>query len=344
MIELNTSKAGRHSLKPTLIETLNNKNLYPSNKEAFRNVNDSKNLLETRIRYINESSHKLSIINSNGFTIDIPGDNTWKNRLVIVVTLQWGQNCIVNASALKTHIPNVTEEQIIEILNNIKNNPFDYNTQELDFYYTVDLENIETDPYGIWIEDLNVQVIHNEFASRTTFFTRDAFYNINEKLVDNSELIYGTGVSLIYFTADSNIKESLFICLGNDSLEIKPIYYPGMKDGVYVNLIGDVRFSASKNNRKSLYIAPEDYILYGIYESPREFLERNKKRQSDKSQIDDMNKTFMRFHSEYGDDIKERLSVRETVLIGNMTIGDCFDMISELSKAENLLSKVFSRK
>lgn len=345
MIELNRSKAGRFSIKPTLRETLNNPNLQPSNKEAFIFSRDSDNLLECRIRYINESGQDLTIINSNGFSIDLPGDNTWKNRLVVSYTLQWGMHCDINAKALRVHLPNAEESDITEIINHIRTNPLEYGTNELDFFYVIDLEGIENDPYGIWIEDINVQVVSKQYAARTTFFTRDAFFNLDTELVKHSELIYSTGVSLNYFTNDINLTESLFVPLGNDSLEIKPIYYPGMQTGLYINLVGNAKFSASRNNRRGLYIAPEDYNLYGVYDSPRAYLEYLKSaKYTPKDRLHKLLNSYERFHDHFGDRKEDRLSLKDVTLFGDFTIGDFSEMIGELSKLEGLLSKVFIKK
>lgn len=339
MIDLNTSKAHRYSNRAILRVMLNNINHQPSNKHAFSNKRDSANLLEIRTRYINESSYDLSIITSNGLVIDLPPDNTWNNRLVVAITIQWGEDCEINKAAIRAQMPGVSEDIVNSLMNSIRNDPHEYGTQELDLFHVIELDSFESQPQGIWIEDLNVQLVDKQYAHRATFFTREAFYRSMPDLDEGDELIYGTGIGIRYFTSDPNITEPLYMFFGNDAITIKPTYMVNMATGIYINLAGNAEFAASSIKRKSLYISPEDYENYGIYKSARDIIELLKRERGiNKERLEKLLKTYERYHPK--DEIHRR-HVRDIYLTDDVTLGDVFDLISELGKVEQVFSRAF---
>ncbi len=345
MIELNTSKAQHYKKQFELFETFSNPNLNPYNKDAFRCYTNNSKLLETRIRYINESRHDISVIDASGFTIDIPAENGIRERLLICVTLQWGKDCVVNLKALQAHMKGADQKTIDSILSQITTRPIEYGTRELTFYYSVDLSDIESDPYGIWIENINTQIVSTPNAHKTTFFTKDAFYNYMDTLYATSELIYTTNLNMSYFTNERGEIPSVFIPVGNDAIEVKPVYHPSMRKGIYINLSGDARFVADKMNKNFLYLAPEDFREYGIYDSYRDFLDSVMgAKTGDRKHLERLLKTFKRYHRTLGDEDEDYLNLKEVKLFGSLTIGDFFELITEVNKLDSLLDKMFKKK
>lgn len=344
MIEINRSKAKHFKDQFVLSTVLENVNQHPSNKDVFGRYGDSSGTLEVRTRYINESKHDISIILANGATWDIPATNTTSNRLVVCLTVQWGDMCQFNLKALQSQMPDLTPTMELDIVNAITNQALEHKTKVLTFYYYVDISNIDRDPYGIWIEAVNSQVVCRTRAHTTTFFTRDAFYNPIEDVDDMAEIIYTTAMSFTYFNPSSDLGEPVFIPVGNDAVEVKQIYHPGMRKGLYINLTGEASFVASKTNKRFLYIAPEDFLDYGIYNSYREFIEIvGSAKTGDRKHMERLLKTFKRYHRSLGDEDEDYLKIKEIRILGDLTIGGFTELLNEAGKLDALLSKLFKK-
>lgn len=345
MIVFNYSKAKHYKQPFKLNELFDNPDLHPYNKDAFKSYTNNSKLVETRIRYINESRHDISIINGNGFTINIPADNGIRNRLIVCVTVQWGKDCDINLKALQSHMSDLEPDTIDKILSQVKTRQMEHGAEEVSFYYSVDLTDIRADPYGIWVEVINVQVVATNYADTCTFFTREALYRVLETLHDPENCFYATNLAFSYFTNDPSIVNPVFIPVGNDAIEVKPIQHPGYKTGLYINLDGGATFVADKTNRKSLAIMPEQFKEYGIYDSYREFLESvTGTKTGDRKHLERMLKTFKRYHRTLGDEDDDYLSIKEVRIVGSLTIGDFFELVTEVNKLDSLLEKVFRKK
>lgn len=336
MINKPLAKARVHSDFPSLLEDLYDPNMHPSNKDAFNYYYNSKNLVETRIRYINESNFDISLIGPNGFTMDIPKANCFRNRLIIAVTWEWGMDCEINYGALYKHIPFATEELINKIHNSIKvkhyNNP---SPKELSFFYKIDLNGIEDDRHGIFVEELNLQVVDTKYAAEITKYEKD-FIRVE---THEDEIDVGALSKIIYFTNDPNCKDPLFMLFGNELVLLEPTFIPNCKIGVKIALNGSARFMVDHTHSKQRFIEPKDYMLNGIYESASELINSlRKNKELSKDRIDKIISLLEKYapKEETTND-----SFKEFVIFGNLKIKHIIDFFAELGKIELVLSKIF---
>lgn len=332
------SKPGCHEQPPELDGDLYNINQHPGNKNVFNAIYNSNNLVETRIRYINESTQNISIIQGNGFTLDVPKGNTVRNRVMICVTIQWGSDCDINIGALKKHLPSATEQTLNDILNSIKSDPLEYGSREITFYYPVDLYGLDNTPDGIWIEDLSIQIISTKWSEQAIHHPKNSHGFTLESEEDES-FTPGSIIGINYYTDLPNITEPLYMLFGNDALLLKPVYVLGFKPGVHIQLNGNADFAARVDGRKSLYISPKNYRLYGIYNSAREVMDLLKSEKGhSKEHIERMLACFNKYHKT---EDERRMSIKDIYIAGDVTIGDVLEVVNELGKAEAVISKIF---
>ncbi|AEH03561.1 hypothetical protein AVT69_gp136 [Pseudomonas phage PhiPA3] len=302
--------------------------------------------VERKVRFINESFHDLSIIDGTGMTLDLPASRTAGSRLVVCVSYRWGHQVQFNPAAMLKHAPQADELYVRKITSLIRNT--DNNSpRELDLYYVVDLGSLDKDPYGIWIEPLNVQVVMTRYSKTTTFFTQDCFFNRNDELYEMEERVWATTVTLAYFVDDAKIVEKAYVPIGSDLLEVSPVYRPDVPRGIYINLRGDVSFAASKSNRRCLHVKPEEFQKYGIYRTCRDWEEAVKA--SAKGLSKDGVKAIMDvFQEVHGikpeEDKPKAASIRDIVIVGEYTIGSVLDFMGELAKADSILEKLFKKR
>lgn len=299
--------------------------------------------VEREVTYHNESFHNVSVIDGTGVTLDLPAARTTKHQMVFTITYRWGHEVQFNPAASLMHSPNPNEE-VIQRINDAIRNVSTTMPRELTLYYTVDLTNIEKDPFGIWLEPLNIQIVSTRYAKTTTFFTKDCFFNKNDELFKLADQLWSTSVTLAYFVDDTTTTENLFVVLGNDVLEVKPIYRPDVNKGLYINLRGEVGFAAGSGNKKQLMIEPDKFKLYGIYSSYRELEEAVKfdSKGMSKDEVKRRTDVFERIHGlgSLGNAGPPRSpNIRDINVIGDYSIGSFIDFLGEASKVVTFVEK-----
>ncbi len=345
MVKINRSRAGHIEDDPVLECPLDTSYMDRWQTSVFQNIFFGQGLVDKRVRYLNQSTHEISIIDGTGIVLDLPGTNRIENRLVICINFTWGGDVELNIGAIIKHWPNLTQEYLEQLVGSVKNKGT--NTPcELDFYFIVDLDHIDTDPYGLWIEALNVQVVSTDRAKKTTFFPRDCFFSKNDELYRQEDIIWTTTTTVAYFVDDERITESVFMPFGSDLLEVKPVFMPDMPVGIHINLRGNVTFAARRDNAKAIVIKPGDFKKYGIYSSLREWREAVKESTKGMSKEDAQRRMdcFDMFHRHLYDEELEPLAVRDIILFRDISVGTVVDFLAEVAKADALLEKIFRKR
>lgn len=322
------------------------------NGVGFSNPEDTvyfgQDRIERTLTYFNDSYHDISVIDGIGMTLDIPAARTAACRLVIKVSYKWGERVRFNPSAMLRHCPGITPELIGKLEASIRNG---HTTapRELDLYYVIDLDGIEQDPFGLWLQALNIQVVSTYYVNKTIFYNNDCFFNKDEEAYDREELIWASTLTLTYIVHDHDVIEPLFVPFGNDVLEVKPVFRLDEPLGLHLNVRGQVGLAAGKSKVKSMHVKPDQYREYGIYSSKREWkddlIARSKGYGKDEQQarLD----LFTRFHklgNEPENFTPPPTSLRDVVIFDNYTIGHVFDFVMELAKVETAVEKLFKTK
>ncbi len=330
------TKAECYNIKPTLVETSYNINQQPCNKHVFNQSRNSFNIVESRMRFINESSHCISIIQGSGITIDLPPANVPRNQLLIYVTLQWGSDCKLNLGAIRRHVPYITDTELTELLHNVKQDVMDHKTHELTVCYKLPLEGFKHSPNGIWVEDLNVQVVPTHYVEEIVHHPKDS---PRLDIEDDEFFTAGSIIGINYYTDNPNVTEPLYLLFGNDALYLHPTYELGFKPGVHIQLNGKATFAAGINNSNKLYIAPANYRKYGIYNSAREIIEIIKRDKGvDREQLERMVNCFNEHHPK-PDPVKT--TIKDIYITENITVGDVIDFVQEIGKIDAVITRLF---
>lgn len=345
MVDLNRSKAGLLTAEPVFECPHNMDFLDRWQTSPFQNAFRGCGIVEKKVRYINQSAHDISVIDGTGLVINIPSTNKFDNRLVVCVNFTWGRDTHLDIAATWKHWPGMTQQLMNSIGNNIRNEKTT-SPLELDLYYVIPLDDFERDQYGLWLEALNVQIVHTESVKKTTFFTRDCFFSKNDELYAQENIVWTTTTAIAYFVQDEDITESVYMPFGGDLLEVKPVYMPEMKQGIHLNLRGNVTFAARTDNAKTLFIHEKDFKKYGIYSSFREWRDtvKDSTKGLSKEEAAERLKCFEKFHGHLHNDEMEPLVMKDVVLFGNFTVGSLIEFLTELAKADSLLEKIIRKR
>lgn len=345
MVNMNRSNALRFNPQPTLEAPMISDYYGRYQTESVNNQAFSCDTFEITTRYVNESRQDVSVITGTGLVIDLPKRNCTTDRLVICVKVRWGYKAQVNIPAILKHWPGLTDEYLKRLLQSVTGSNSN-NIKSLEFYYTIDLENIEQDPYGIWIEHLNVQVVHPRYSTTTTFFTRDCFYNNNDDRYEAEDIIWGSVVSSLYVVNDPENTNPVYIPYATDLLELTPVCLYGVEEGIHLNLRGKAGFAARRENTKGYVISIEEFKQHGIISSVREWREqiKNANKGLTKAEFDAMMRTFERHHGWLMGERTPPLALKDLVLFGDVTIGNASDLILELAKLNQAIDKIFKTK
>lgn len=346
MVNLNRSRAKRFLENAQIENPFNQSYLQYGQNNPNQSFIFGSERVDRIISYYNESFHDISIIDGTGMTLDLPASRTAGSRLVVCITYKWGHEVQFNPAAMLKHSPIPDEEYVRDLTHRVKH--LDTNKpRELDLYYVIDLSTIDKDPYGIWIEALNVQIVATKFSKTTTLFTQSCFFNKNEELYDMEQIVWATTTTLAYFVNDPNYTEIAYVPMGFDLLEVIPVYRPDVPQGLHINLRGKTGFAASKSNKRAIYIPPEDFHKYGIYRTAREWDTAFKAslKGLTKEEIKARMDVYKEVHEINDDsDRPKAANVRDIFIFGDYTVGSIIDFISELSKLDGFLEKIFKKK
>jgi hypothetical protein len=299
---------------------------------------DRQAMVERTVRYINRSPWPLSVIDGLGMVMDLPAAWCSTQFLAIRINYHWGHHVAFNPFQTLRQLPDCDPEFVNQIESKVAYCQFTEN-RNMQVWYKVDVSNADTDTQGVWLEPLNIQIVHQMFIGQTVFFTRECIKpgGPYKEEAPGAETVRESMVHLVYYTRDYRTRNA-FIRLGKDVIRVDSTPSDVIEPGLYINLDGTSRFYAADDveattNSRSLFVKEEDFNRYGVYACIRDLVREMK--MHDKNMPKEYIETFTRFH-----DMKEQIERQDprnsklmvVKMFGGFSLTDIVDLFEALGK------------
>lgn len=210
---------------------------------------------------LNTSPIPLSVMYSDGMVVNIPQDNqSFKQEATVIVRYEISGGATIPWANVSKNLP----EQDIAFIQRVKErfdreaNNGSYAPCTVEFYYIVDISDLDYRPNGIYIKPADVQLVSTRHLDVAVPYRRQAQIGIAD-FNDDEGVSQAATCMAAYVVHDPNDRETLFMVSTTGLVVLDPVCTQELPEGVHLISIGGRRSPGDTRTSEVEHIPIADF-------------------------------------------------------------------------------------
>lgn len=229
-----------HDGNPTLTAPYASGGLH--NVSDYYNSNSQGRIRRTLDVY-NSSSIAISAMFSDGLTGSYDAEpRCFRNEATVIVTYEFSGGATPNWAAFSKNLPH-PDQTFIEQVKNAYDHTFkvgSYAPAKIEFYFVIDISDIEYRPNGIYVKAIDLQLVATRFVNVAVPYRRQAQLGVADFL-DDERVPQAAACLAAYVVHDPSDHEVLFMASPTGLIVLDPWHTTDLPEGVHVISVGGRR-------------------------------------------------------------------------------------------------------
>lgn len=309
------------------------------------------------VEIVNTTKTDVLVVHADGIPYRVPRNNSSMDDCLTVIIRYELSRDVVIPWRIASKFATVEDRELLEqarLKFETDRLTGTYGNTVLEFFYVIDLVELNRTPAGVWIEQAGIQLVDPQYEDR---------FELRHRVKDKGELDYSLDArfskavveSTIYVVNTREQVDSVYVPTPLSFEEVKPIYDPSLEAGVYISRSGGNNTIVEGDHRKGRkdleFIPVQDFEKHCIFRSNIEmqaFLKRSPKGFS-KDETDRIAEK-LKYLADSGtpppqpDMAQGKRNLADQPFFFDYTLRDITQFFVEVNKLQSAVEKVFNPK